>query len=76
MEGQKIGGGSLAFIGDDGLRVLLSLASLGLVVATVIAAGASTRLHRLFEPPSVFWLAAALAVAAVMSVLWLRARND
>jgi len=24
MEGQKIGGGSLAFIGDDGLRVLLS----------------------------------------------------
>lgn len=24
MEGQKIGGGSLAFVGDDGIRVLLS----------------------------------------------------
>ena len=57
-------------------RVLLSLASLGVVVATVIAAGVSSRLHRLFEPPSVYWLAAALAVAAVTGVLWLRARNE
>jgi hypothetical protein len=33
-------------------------------------------LHRLLEPPSVFWLGAALVVLTVMSVLWLRERND
>jgi len=42
----------------------------------VIAAGIGPRLHQLFEPPSVYWLAAALAVLAVMSVLWVRARNE
>jgi hypothetical protein len=42
----------------------------------VIAAGIASRLLNLLEPPSVFWLAAALAVFTVMGVLWLRGHNE
>jgi hypothetical protein len=42
----------------------------------VIATGITTRLHNLIEPPSVFWLAAGLAVFTVIGVLWVRGHNE